>query len=95
MWGPETLVDDTLLCVSELVTNAVRAGCGAIHLRVLVEPACVRIGVHDDGPGKPMKQDPPPLSPHGRGLVIVDALADEWGVEHATIGKEVWAQLAR
>ncbi len=95
MRRPESLVDDTLLCVSELVTNAVRAGCVAIRLRVLVEPASVRVSVHDDAPGMPVKQDPPPWEAHGRGLLIVDAVAHDWGIEHATIGKEVWALLVR
>lgn len=81
--GPEHLVEDTLLCVSELVTNAVCAGCATIRLRLHVEPGCVRVSVHDDAPGTPAKQEPPPSDPHGRGLLIVDAIALDWGVEFA------------
>ena len=84
-----------MLCVSELVTNAVHAGCGMIGLGLLVEPGCVRIGVHDGAPGTPEMRNPAPSDPHGRGLLIVDAVSHDWGVEVVTPGKEVWAQLAR
>jgi anti-sigma regulatory factor (Ser/Thr protein kinase) len=72
----------TVLLVSELVTNSVkhsRATNGAIELVACITPDVVRVEVSDDGEGF----DPPPLADHdaesGRGLQLVQALADRWG----------------
>lgn len=70
------------LLVSELLTNAVRHGCGDhMRLKVAVTGSTVRVEVVDGGEGfRPPAVERDPASPGGRGLRLVEALADDWGV---------------
>jgi anti-anti-sigma factor len=81
--SPERMRDVRLL-VSELVTNAVRhAGGEAVRLVVALTGTLLRIEVHDPGHGfelKPPSDDP--LRASGWGLVLVEELADRWGIDH-------------
>ncbi|WP_308289010.1 ATP-binding protein [Streptomyces erythrochromogenes] len=91
-WDAHDRLDDVLLCVSELATNALRYGVppGRGYLLRLFgfEDATVRAEVHDSGPGLSRITG----RPHGRGLTLVQALADEWGVLARTPGKVVWCE---
>ena len=77
---PPQLVDRTILMVSELVTNSLRHASGPIMLTLEVTDDALRVAVGDDGPSKPIVRNPSPEEMSGRGLRIVSALADEWGV---------------
>jgi anti-sigma regulatory factor (Ser/Thr protein kinase) len=88
------VTDDARLIASELVTNAVRAGSPAVHLVLEVHHGTVTLEVHDDVPDPPVLRRPGPGANTGRGLLIVDALAEAWGAEPSTDGKVVWARLA-
>jgi anti-sigma regulatory factor (Ser/Thr protein kinase) len=85
------------LLVSELATNAlVHAGSQFEVTVVYPTPAGrVRIEVTDQDRSRPSPIDPPTTSPHGRGLVLVSTLADEWGVREARRrgGKAIWFEL--
>ncbi|MFE7114433.1 ATP-binding protein [Streptomyces sp. NPDC057654] len=86
-------LDDVLLVVSELVTNAVRYGTepGDSLLLVLdAEPGRVRVEVHDTRRRPPRRRSASAERQRGHGLFIVDALA-EWGVGERPMGKVVWA----
>ncbi len=52
----------------------------------------MEVRVTDEAPGFPVPQQPPPDCPRGRGLRIVESLADAWGIEvqHGRPGKTVW-----
>lgn len=92
--GLTMVVDDALIVVSELVTNAVTHAESGCVVRVGVSQSAVRISVVDSGRGTP---DPKPFSgdqPHGRGLHIVGALTRAWGVTDVPGGKMVWAELS-
>ena len=87
----------TVLLVSELVTNSVkhsRAPNGAIELSACITPDVVRVEVTDDGEGF----DPPPLADDdaesGRGLQLVQALADRWGRRRGP-RTSVWFEIDR
>jgi anti-sigma regulatory factor (Ser/Thr protein kinase) len=75
---------DVRLLVSELVTNAVRhAGGDVVRLIVALTDGMLRIEVHD--PGRGFEHRPPPDDPmraSGWGLVLVEELADRWGIDH-------------
>ncbi|AXG80293.1 ATP-binding protein [Streptomyces paludis] len=89
---------DIELVVSELVTNGIRYGSepGDSVLVVLdVRPALVRVEVHDPVRRRPRGRAVSHQRARGRGLFIVAALAERWGVEDRPFGKSVWAELAR
>jgi anti-sigma regulatory factor (Ser/Thr protein kinase) len=79
----EDLLDSVRLLINELVTNSVKfAGEGSIEVRLKdVGPKGVRVEVLDDGPGFiPSNREPELTDTSGRGLFLVDALSDRWGV---------------
>lgn len=82
------------LLLSELVTNAVRAKCTNIVVTARLQDDRLRVAVCDNAPGRPTLISAAPTDDHGRGLMIVSMLADDWGVAPAADGKEVWAELA-
>lgn len=87
-------IEDADLVISELLTNAVNAGCGDTELRINLHRDHIHINVGDNGPGWPLMQQPDPDQGHGRGLQIVQTIADSWGVEATAGGKEVWVDVA-
>ncbi|WP_338933429.1 ATP-binding protein [Streptomyces netropsis] len=91
----EDLADTVCLLVSELVGNAVRhTGARTIGLRMVCCPAWIGAEVRD--PSRAMPCIVPTRSFHttGRGLLLVDTLADRWGVNIEPRGKIVWFQCA-
>jgi anti-sigma regulatory factor (Ser/Thr protein kinase) len=87
-------VDDALLVVSELVTNAVRHAPRGADARVTLHLGrtgrCLRGEMCDDGPGfDVVLQRPAPTDPGGRGLLLVDTLVSRWGTSVAD-GHCVW-----
>ncbi|MFD9816960.1 ATP-binding protein [Streptomyces sp. NPDC059080] len=87
------------LLVSELVTNAVKARAPAMSV---VGVRCgvagggrLRLEVQDGSEERPViKELAEEDAECGRGLMLVDALADGWGVDRHVIGKTVWAEMA-
>lgn len=90
----DDLLADVALVVSELVTNAVRAGCEVVTVLVDVHGDRVRLSVYDDAPGRPRPVGSSVTNAGGRGLMLVDALCTAWDVVLDPPGKHVWADLA-
>ena len=89
--GLEVMLDDALLLVSELVTNAVVHAGTELELRIDIAPGQARIEVIDHGPGLPVRLgNPEDTREYGRGIFLLDALAQEWGTRHFAGGKSVW-----
>jgi anti-sigma regulatory factor (Ser/Thr protein kinase) len=86
-------VADAATIASELVTNAVTAGSSAIQLFITLHDSSVRIEVADDAVGSVVPTHPSPADPKGRGMVIVAALARDWGVSASDGSKHVWADI--
>ncbi|MFG3056007.1 SpoIIE family protein phosphatase [Kitasatospora sp. NPDC048239] len=104
-WGLPEVVDDAVVLVSELVTNAVVHAGTAAEVCCLREEETVRIEVTDHHPerGLPSFADVPvtasdryadPDGEGGRGLLMCSALAERWGVEYSAGRKTVWFRLA-
>ena len=92
-WGlPESAVAAEIIA-SELVTNAVRHAGTAIDLRMTLRDHQLRVSVHDRN-GQPARlQTPSEADDHGRGLLIIDAVATSWGNVPVADGKVVWASV--
>ena len=83
------------LCLSELVTNAVVHAGTRSELRATLDTT-LTVSVRDHGgqaPDAAPDDDPDPLRVHGRGLTLVEALADRWGSERDAAGTTVWFSL--
>ena len=99
-WQLESMADPVALLVSELVTNAVEASAGRvgrdhgklpmIGLAIRLTAADLVLEVWDASPLRPVPQDAGIADDRGRGLLLVDVLADSWGHRAADGGKIVW-----
>ncbi|MFI9064499.1 ATP-binding protein [Streptomyces sp. NPDC053429] len=95
-WAVADRLDDVLLCVSELATNALLHGVPpgrGYRLRLLRFGGVVRVEVHDSGGGRPRIGGRSDDAECGRGLLLVAAVADRWGVGPRSPGKTVWCEL--
>ena len=93
--APGRVVDDAALMVSELATNCVRYAHSDFTVSIEQTAREVRVDVTDAAGGDVAMRDPGPTEPTGRGLRIVDQLADAWGVQELVdpTGKRVWFTL--
>lgn len=97
-WGAAELVDSAELCVSELVSNVVtHVGEGTpVRLGVSVAGNRLRIEVRDpDSRALPVVLDASGEAETGRGMALIDALTERWGVRVDPEGKVTWCELAR
>lgn len=88
------VVNDVVLVVSELVTNAVEAGATSIELGIDIAQHQITVSVGDDTGGWPMLTRPGRYATHGRGLAIIAAMAENWEVQRTGDGKKVTATFA-
>jgi anti-sigma regulatory factor (Ser/Thr protein kinase)/GAF domain-containing protein len=93
--GLWSLADDALLLVTELVTNAVVHAGTPSELRLRADGGGLRVEVVDRSPGSApvVRGDADGSREGGRGLFLLDALAQEWGTSHARDRKSVWFRL--
>ncbi|MGW0369985.1 ATP-binding protein [Streptomyces coeruleorubidus] len=94
-WGltPKT-TEDAVLLVSELVGNAVRhTGARVFGLRLHRRRGWIRVEVRDPSRGLPCLMPVQELDISGRGLFLVDKLADRWGVDLLPRGKTTWFEM--
>ncbi len=100
-WGLTALTDSVEILVSELVTNAVHATrsleqVSPVRLWLMSDRARVLILVWDANPRPPVRLDTDNEAESGRGLLLVEAISDQWGsfATQETGGKAVWVVVA-
>jgi anti-sigma regulatory factor (Ser/Thr protein kinase) len=99
-WDDQEQVDAAVLMVSEMVTNVLVHTDG--NALLIAEVACIdeddgprrmRVQVADASDELPHKRSPGELASSGRGLVLMEMLADSWGVDPKGEGKSIWFEL--
>ncbi|MFI1972389.1 protein phosphatase [Streptomyces cinnamoneus] len=94
-WGARERSDEVELVADELVTNALlhTDGAAVVTIRMITGPERrVRVEVEDKSSALPRRREPGESGVSGRGLLLVDRLADVWGVEPRGTGKSVWCE---
>jgi anti-sigma regulatory factor (Ser/Thr protein kinase) len=92
---PDSVADDAVLLLNELVANAVQwTGCKRIGIRLRMTSRRLRIDVEDGSRSLPVRLPAGPYDENGRGLNLLVAHADRWGVDVLPTGKTAWFELA-
>jgi PAS domain S-box-containing protein len=95
-WGESALVDNARLLLGEVITNAVQHTVGDVEVRLSLGPRRLRVEVRDRSDRRPDRREVLVDSESGRGLHIVEVLAQHWGFEPLPAGgKVVWFELDR
>ncbi|MGW0748573.1 SpoIIE family protein phosphatase [Streptomyces sp. NPDC002587] len=94
-WGAWERADEIELAADELMTNALvhTEGGGHVGMRLTADGR-IRIEVEDSSSALPRPREAGDWAVSGRGLLLVDRLADAWGVEPRGGGKCVWCEFA-
>jgi len=104
-WGLRALADTAELLVSELVTNSLQAYqrsklradpaiVPVVRLCLASDRLCLVIHVWDRCDEMPVRQDAAPDEIGGRGLLLVETLAKDWGAYRQAEGKVVWVLIS-
>ena len=84
------VADVATLLLSELVTNAVLHTSSSARVRLLIEDSGLLVAVEDAGETGPSRRPHDVDALCGRGLELVEGLADGYGVLRRPAGKSVW-----
>ncbi|MEU5436465.1 ATP-binding protein [Streptomyces sp. NPDC020719] len=92
-WGLACLRDGVDTALTEMLSNAlIHGGGGAIGVRTVRTDTGVWIAVADNAPPVPPTPLLDPDAEHGRGLLLVAAVSDRWGIKDRSMhGKWTWA----
>jgi anti-sigma regulatory factor (Ser/Thr protein kinase) len=108
-WQLESLAESAELVISELASNAVAASTGdsgrpqyvnghmpCVRVCLLSDGTRVVLEVWDQAPGVPVIREVTEYEENGRGLMLVDAIANRWGCWCPAVGpgKVVWAEMS-
>ncbi len=92
-WDAGALEHTTTLLVSELVANAVRHAASTVELQLTAGARALTVAVSDASPELPSTRGADLDAEHGRGMLLVDQMADRWGADRHPNGKRVWFEL--
>lgn len=91
-WGEDQIVPDAALATSEMATNAVTHAHSPFRVFLHRSSDVVLIAIKDARVGSPRAHVAGSQDPSGRGLMIVEAVADRWGCDTLENGKVIWAE---
>ena len=89
-WHLEDLLDAAVLLTSEVVANVIVHTNSAPALGLSRDGAGVRVTVVDESPVPPLRRRHSSTATTGRGLQLLQDLADDWGWDRVRSGKAVW-----
>jgi len=90
----EDRIEPVQLVANELVANAIVHARSAPVLSLAEADGDIVLRVTDVSPALPVRQPPSKDAAGGRGLILVETLADRWGIDTAGAGKSVWVAFA-
>ncbi|WP_199836662.1 ATP-binding protein [Streptomyces sp. CB01373] len=96
LWGLQEVSDAAQLCVSELVANVIKhvGPATPTTLAVFMNGTRLRIEVHDPDPRVlPILTDADSDAETGRGMALIEAITDRWGVDLTDGRKATWCEL--
>jgi len=95
-WGlPEIMIESAQLATSELVSNSVEHALSGAEIVLERQPDNrLHISVRDNSQAFPVMHPVEAARPRGRGMALVEALAEVWGITPHPDGKTIWLQLA-
>ena len=93
-WELDDLTDPVALLVSELVTNAVQHTTGDVEVAMSHLSDRLRVEVCDESERLPAPRSADHEDTGGRGLLILEVLAQDWGIDLRGAGKAVWFEMA-
>ena len=92
--GAEAVADDAALIAAELLANAVQHGEPPVVICVTPSTVGIRLEVRDASPRGPIRPVPSTTNMTGRGIALVEALSERWGVDrNPNDGKTVWVDM--
>ncbi|MGY1825341.1 MULTISPECIES: ATP-binding protein [unclassified Blastococcus] len=94
-WSARQDHEDAALLVTELVANVVDhvGGSACLTVEATLSDDWLRLAVVDCSPARPAVQQLSADRPRGRGMLMIELLADRWGCEDHRDGKRVWFEL--
>jgi anti-sigma regulatory factor (Ser/Thr protein kinase) len=93
-WGADTWEWAGSQVITELATNAVIHTRAAFDVEVNLSNDVLRLLVADSSPRLPVRRLHSAEATTGRGMTLIEALGQAWGVEERSVGKAVWCELA-
>jgi anti-sigma regulatory factor (Ser/Thr protein kinase) len=89
-----SVTDELELLASELATNAVVHAGTPFIVRIGCSDGTIRLEVEDASSTLPRRERHGPTAPVGRrGLLVVERIANRWGVRAESAGKVIWAEI--
>ncbi|MFE4826647.1 ATP-binding protein [Streptomyces sp. NPDC056672] len=96
LWGFASLAETAALCTHELLSNVGKHTDSAQCVLTLQRRLDgVRVVVSDTSGELPVVREPNWAAEGGRGLIVLENMADTWGVEGHSLGKDVWFEIRR
>jgi anti-sigma regulatory factor (Ser/Thr protein kinase) len=92
-WGVDDAEEIAQLLTDELVSNVVCHVGSTMAVRARRGASSIRIEVEDTSTELPVRREPDGFDEHGRGVLLVERLASDWGVDVHADGKTIWFEL--